>query len=159
MSTKYHSLAFSLCAGVSFLISPIFANPADSNAEIEETDQYERLKYDDFVIRANERIASLTETIAIAENVHGQAQAYALFLHMKIESKNNPRFHINNDPLDDEEKLQVAALEKEMKELNAKVFFALKKACKRVVKEVGFGDRFLLGYYEDILDELKNATP
>jgi len=159
MSTKYHSLTISFCAGFSFLIPPVLAAPADSNAEIAATAHFERLKYDDFVIRANSRIASLAETADMAENVHGQVQAYALFLYMKIESKNNPRFHINNDPLDDEQKLQVIALEKEMEALNIQAFVALRRACERVVKNEGFGDQFLLDYYGEKLKELKTSSP
>lgn len=159
MSVKYYSYMMACCVYAFISAAPGQSASEDGTTEAVTTVKVEKLSYDDYVKRANERIAGLRESIALAENVHGQVQAYALFLHAKTQEYNSSYFYFNGDALDDEKKLQIDKLEWKMRVLNIKAFIASKKACQRVVEAEGFGDQFLFTYYREKLDELKNAIP
>lgn len=149
----------SSCVSITILFGSILLAAQENNSEVTVSNKIERLEYRGYTKRAQERIISLRETISLAESTHGQVEAYALFLYMKIGSQQTPYFYVDREALSEEEKMGVDTLEREMKELNLRAFIALKKACERIVEAKGYGSNFLRVYYEEKLNELKSATP
>ena len=145
--------------GITILIGPILLAAPENNSEVAVSEKIVKLECREYTTQAQERIKSLRETISLAESTHGQAEAYALFMHMKNESQQSPYFYVDKEALSEEEKLEVDTLEREMNELNLKAFIALKKACERIVEAKGYGSSFLRTYYEEKLNELKRAIP
>lgn len=147
------------CVSITILFGSILLATPENNSEVTVSNKIERLEYRGYTKRAQERIISLRETISLAESTHGQVEAYALFLYMKIESQQTSYFYVDREALSEEEKMEVDTLEREMNELNLRAFIALEKACERIVAAKGYGSNFLRLYFEEKLNELKRAIP
>lgn len=120
--------------------------------------QVERLPYDAYMQRIQQRIVRLRETVAMASNVQDKASAYA-FIDFIESGGNRPDFYLDGTALDAEQQAQFNTANRQAKTLNAMAFIAAREACRRVVKAQGYGDEHLFSYYDEKLRELAGATP
>lgn len=122
------------------------------------TIQVERLPYEAYMQRIQQRIARLRETVAMASNVQDKASAYA-FIDFIDAGGNNPYFYLDGTALNAEQQAQFDTANRKAKALNAMAFIAAREACRRVVKAQGYGDDTLFSYYDEKLRELAGSTP
>lgn len=139
-----------------FLFNAQAAVPDDTPPAV--TIQVERLPYDAYMQRIQQRIERLRETVTMASKVQDKASAYA-FIDFIDSGGNNPYFYLDGTALDAEQQAQFNTANRKAETLNAMAFIAAREACRRVVKAQGYGDEHLFSYYDEKLRELAGSTP